>query len=106
MRRSAGTLLREARTRAGLSQRALAKRARTAQSVVARIELGETSPAWDTLEALLASCGFELTSSLSLGPVERSHMLNDVPRILALSPEARIREVANVDRFLKSARRV
>jgi transcriptional regulator with XRE-family HTH domain len=106
MQKSAGSLLREARTRAGLSQRALAKRAGTAQSVIARIELGATSPAWDTLATLLESCGFELTSSLSIGAVERSHMLNDVPRILSLSPEARIREVANVDRFLKAARRV
>jgi transcriptional regulator with XRE-family HTH domain len=106
MPRSAAALLRDARTRARLSQRALAARARTAQSVVARIELGETSPAWDTLETLLNACGFDLATSLAPGAVARSHMLSDVPRILALTPEQRIREVANVDRFLKSARRV
>ena len=37
-------LLIEARTRSGLSQRALARRARTAQSVIARIENGTVSP--------------------------------------------------------------
>src|ERR1051326_7790937 len=45
---TAGALVREARTRAGLSQRALARRARTTQSVVARIEGGTTSPSWAT----------------------------------------------------------
>jgi hypothetical protein len=33
-------------------------------------------------------------------------MLDDVPRILALTPEQRLREVAEVSRFLSAARRV
>ncbi|HME68625.1 MAG TPA: helix-turn-helix transcriptional regulator [Myxococcota bacterium] len=39
-----GGLLREARVRAGLTQRDLAWRARTSQSVVARIEQGRSDP--------------------------------------------------------------
>lgn len=35
-----------------------------------------------------------------------SHMLQDVTRILSLTPEQRIREVANVARFLAAVRRV
>lgn len=60
----AAALLHDARTRAGLSQRELAERARTAQSVVARIESGATSPTWDTLTRLLATAGFTLDATL------------------------------------------
>lgn len=98
-------LLRDCRTAAGLSQRALARRARTSQSVVARIELGETSPTWQTLARLLAATGFDLTPTPIPRPVLRSHMLDDVSRILSLSPEARLREVANASRFLAAVRR-
>lgn len=99
-------LLREARTRAGLSQRELASRARTSQSVIARIELGETSPSWDTLERLLAAAGVELEARLVPRPVVDSHMLDDVARIRRLTPEQRLAEVANLSRFIAAARRV
>jgi transcriptional regulator with XRE-family HTH domain len=98
-------LLRTARTRAGLSQRALARRAHTAQSVVARIESGESSPAWDTLQTLLAAAGFELKADVVPVPGRRSHMLDDVPRILRLSPEDRLLELRNAARLVASARR-
>jgi len=58
-------ILRDARLRAGLTQRELARRARTAQSVVARIELGEASPTWHTLTRLLAAAGFDLDARLA-----------------------------------------
>lgn len=96
---SAATLLRTARQQAGLSQRRLAERANTSQSVIARIELGESSPSWATLERLLAAAGFEMRASLSPLPVANSHMLADVRRILSLSPADRLAEVANVSRF-------
>ena len=99
-------LLKTARQRAGLSQRALALKAGTAQSVVARIELGATSPSFTTLTELLAAAGFELAVDLQPRPrVDRSQ-LDDVPRILALSPAERIREVGRVSRFVTAARRV
>ena len=88
-----------------MSQRALARRARTAQSVVARIELAETSPTWDTLERLLRAAGFGLATALRRVAVDRA-MLDDVPRILALTPEERLREVGQVSRFISAARRV
>ena len=102
----AASILRNARQRAGLSQRELASRAGTAQSVVARIELGQTSPTWDTLARLVSAAGFDLDVDITLAPVEGSHMLADVPRILSLSPENRLRELANLDRLVRSARRV
>lgn len=102
----AASILRVARRRAGLSQRELAFRADTAQSVVARIELGQASPTWDTLAKLVQAAGFELDVAITLAPVGGSHMLADVPRILGLSPENRLRELANLDRLVQGARRV
>lgn len=101
----AGGLLQAARERAGLTQRELARKARTAQSVVARIELGETSPSWSTLSRLLQAAGFALSPGLRRIRVE-PQMLDDAPRILALTPEQRLREIAAMSRFLWAARRV
>ena len=102
----AGLLVREARARTGWSQRELARRAGTSQSVVARIEAGRTKPGSETLGRLLAAAGFELRTELVPLPVVETHMLEDVARILALTPEQRLREVGNVSRFLAAARRV
>jgi transcriptional regulator with XRE-family HTH domain len=101
----AGDLLAAARRRSGMSQRELARRARTAQSVVARIELAETSPSWETLTRLLKAAGFKLRTALRRISVDAA-LLDDVPRILALTPEERLREVAHVSRFIWAARRV
>lgn len=105
MLRSPASLLKNARTRAGLSQRELAKRADTSQSVVARIELGETSPSWDTLERLLTAAGFSLDARILMRPVSGSHMLADVARIRRLTPEQRLAEVANLSRFESAVHR-
>ena len=103
---TAAALLREARMRAGLSQRGLAKKAGTAQSVIARIERGQTSPTLETLERLLAAAGVELHARLAVKERDvRSHMLDDVPRILRLTPEQRLEELKNFSRFLYEARR-
>lgn len=101
---SAAAFLRDARERAGLSQRALAERASTSQSVVARIELGLTAPSWDTLSRLVAAAGFDLDVRLVPRAVTGPHMLADVSRIRALSPEERLAEVANLNRFVVAAR--
>ena len=102
---AAGTVLREARARAGLTQRQLAERARTAQSVVARIETGVTSPSLETLGRLLEVAGFALDTTLRPIAAEPSHMLADVPRILRLTPEQRLLELRNASRVLAAARR-
>ena len=99
-------LLHEARSSAGLSQRLLAHKAKTSQSVVARIELGETSPSWDTLMRLLRAAGFTLRPELERIPVVDKSILDDVPRILAMTPEQRLEEVASVSRFVAEAERV
>ncbi len=99
-------LLFDARTRAGLSQRALATRAGTAQSVVARIEGGQASPTVATLERLLDAAGFALRTEATPRPHVDAELLEEIARIMALTPEARLTEVANVTRFLAGARRV
>jgi len=88
-----------------MSQRQLARRARTAQSVVARIELAETSPSWDTLSRLLKAAGFRLSGSLKRIAVDPI-LMDDVPRILRLTPEERLREAGQVSRFISAARHV
>ena len=95
---SPADLLRQARTRAGLSQRALARKAGTAQSVIARIERGQTSPTWETLERLLAAAG------ASSAPA--SGLFADVAHMLSLTPEQRLAGVRNLSAFFAAARRV
>lgn len=97
-----GSLLLSARKAAGLTQRGLAQRARTSQSVIARIESGASSPSWDTLKHLLNRAGFDLHASLATRA--RSHMLKDVARILSLSPEERLLELRNAASFFAAAR--
>jgi transcriptional regulator with XRE-family HTH domain len=98
-------LVREARKRARLSQRELARRAGTSQSVVARIERQQVNPSAGTLERLLREAGFELRVELRARRPLASHMLADVARILRLSPEQRLLEVRNASRFVSAARR-
>jgi transcriptional regulator with XRE-family HTH domain len=102
----AAKLVRAARVQAGMTQRELARKARTAQSVVARIELNETSPSWTTLTRILAAAGFRVSPELVRIPKLDRSELDDIPRILRLTPEERLLEVARVSRFISAARRV
>jgi transcriptional regulator with XRE-family HTH domain len=56
----AGQFVREARSRAGMTQRALAARAGVSQPLVARIEAGTIDPAFGRLLQLIRACGFDL----------------------------------------------
>ena len=98
-------LVRQARQRARLSQRALAARAKTTQSVVARLESGVTDPSSETLSRILGAAGYEVRCELGPVPVVESHMLDDVPRILSLTAEQRLVEMANLAAFEASVRR-
>jgi hypothetical protein len=71
--------------------------------VVARIEGGLTDPSSDTLRRLLRAAGVELSCLLDPVLAPDSHMLADVPRILAMTPEDRLLEVRNLTRFLFEA---
>ena len=106
-------LVREARARAGLSQRLLAQRAGTAPSVVARIELGETSPTFQTLERLVGAAGFnlavELVAPTPIDPVVDAYR-HDIDRSLvrenlSKSPDERLESLAALGRLAQEARR-
>jgi predicted transcriptional regulator len=99
-------LVRQVRETVQLSQRELAQRARTAQSVVARIELGETDPSWHTLSRVIGAAGYELRADLRKKPMLDKSELDDIPRILKLTPEERLLEVAALSRFIAGAKRV
>jgi transcriptional regulator with XRE-family HTH domain len=57
---NAGELVAGLRNRHGLSQRALAVRARTSQAWISRVERGEVSPSVESLERLLCVMGEKL----------------------------------------------
>ena len=104
-------LVKDARRRAGLTQRALAERAGTSQAAVARYEAGRTVPDVATLDRLLRACGYELRAEPAAGPdprVDRSV----IRRLLVLPVPERVRlaveEGRSLDRFdaaVRSARR-
>jgi transcriptional regulator with XRE-family HTH domain len=79
-----GDLLREARARAGFSQRLLAKAAGTSQPAVAAWESGRVSPTVQTLDRLLAACGLQARVALEqlLAEVDAR-----VDALLAADPE-------------------
>lgn len=56
----AATLIRECRRRHGISQETLARRARTTQRHISRIERGDVSPSVSTVSRLLAAMGERL----------------------------------------------
>ena len=63
----AGRLLRQARRRAGLTQRQLAERLRVPQSQIAKIESGAVTPRVDTLDRFLRACDETLEAMPLLG---------------------------------------
>src|SRR5436309_15783815 len=84
-------VLREARRRAGLTQRELAERAGLPQSTIGRIEAGSIDPRASTLRRLLRACGSDLESAPRLGEgIDRSQ----IRERLELSPGERIRDLA------------
>lgn len=96
----AATVLRYVRGKANLSQRELGHRAGVTQAAIARIEAGETSPRFETLDRLLATCGFELEPVPKRGiGVDRT----GINQLLRLTPAERARsaveEARNLERF-------
>ena len=63
----AGRMVREARRRAGLTQRQLAAKSGIPQETIARIERGRADPRVNTLDRLLEACEFGLEVMPRLG---------------------------------------
>jgi len=86
-------LVREARRRAGLTQRELAGRAGTTQSAIARIESGRTAPSFERVLALVRHCGLDLDVML----VERDYSdMWQAGDALMLTPAQRVDRHAQV----------
>lgn len=87
--------LRDARERAGLTQRALAARAGTSQATLSAYESGRKQPSVATLARLLAAAGSRLTAEHTGVPVmpptrdeqsRRGRVLRDVLDLAAALP--------------------
>ncbi|TMK56596.1 MAG: helix-turn-helix domain-containing protein [Actinobacteria bacterium] len=89
MKLEPGRLLREARTRHGLSQERLAIRAGTTQSAISRIEQERGSPTVRTLEELLHLMGEELVLAVERRDSGVDLSLNQAN--LELTPDQRVR---------------
>jgi transcriptional regulator with XRE-family HTH domain len=100
---SAWAILREARVRAGLSQRELARRSGKAQSEIARIETGRQDPGFSTLEQLVRAAGLDL--KIQLVPRD-DHDERLILWMLSLSPAERLRTLEEQSRLFASARLV
>lgn len=96
----AGELIRETRKRHCLDQRALARRARTSQRHVSKIERGEVSPSVDTVARLLEVMGERLELGAAAG--RRGHQ--SIATLRAdyddLTPGERIAQLAGLSHAL------
>jgi transcriptional regulator with XRE-family HTH domain len=106
-------LVRMARARAGLTQRELAARAGTTQSVVGRLESGVGSPRLETIERLLEAAGFRAKADLELiapnDPVVAAYKA-DIDRTLLRdnlrrTPEERVRALQSLHDLAAEAQR-
>jgi transcriptional regulator with XRE-family HTH domain len=61
---TSGTLIREARLRAGFSQVELSERSGKDRAQIARWERDVVQPSFETLRELVRACGFDLETSL------------------------------------------
>lgn len=98
-----GELVREARKRAGLSQRELAELMGTTQAVVARWETGVRSPTLERVHEAVRACGFDL--AMRIVPRDDEHALL-IADALRLSPGERLDRLAQATGAVQGLRRV
>ncbi len=97
-----GDLIREARRRAGLTQRQLAERAGKAPSVIGRWERGEVKPPLETVVDLIRACGLDL--GLGIYQSDDGHDLALILQALRRTPTQRVETMLNFVRFVTAAR--
>jgi transcriptional regulator with XRE-family HTH domain len=97
----AGSLVREARRRAGLTQAELATRAGTTQSSIARLESGRTEPSMRRVQQILRECGVEL--KVRLAPTDDSDWSLALEN-LSRTPDQRVRQNQAAVRFASAGR--
>ena len=97
-----GQLIREARRRAGLTQRELAARVGTTQSAIARIEAGDSAPSLERVVRLVRACGFDL--NLRVVPLDEDAWTL-AEQGLRLSPDERLNRLLSGIELLEQGRR-
>lgn len=100
---TAWALVREARTLANLSQRALAERAQVAQSEIARVEGGRQAPSFSRLEHLLRAAGYDMKIELVPHDDHDERLIRDM---LALSVEERLDSLEEQSEFFAAVKEV
>jgi transcriptional regulator with XRE-family HTH domain len=95
-----GALLREARGRHGVTQQTLARRARTTQKQISRIERGEVSPSIATVSRLLAAMGERLDLRALPGPCDNRSDAQLRADFEELTAEERLSQTAALSRTL------
>jgi len=88
-----GIVIRQARRRAGLTQRELAERLGTHQSVVARWEALTTSPTFEAVGAACIACGYDLDWQLRIQDTDTERVLHEQRR---RSPADRVEGARNL----------
>ena len=98
-------LIKEARTRAGLTQAQLAHAAGTSQPTLAAYESGAKSPSVRTLDRIIRAAGATLEVTLREAPPAQGRLLTDLRgRAEEIRAAARRRRIRNVRVFGSAAR--
>lgn len=98
-----GLLIKEARRRAGFTQKELAERLGTSQSVVARWESNARSPSLETVAKAVRACGFDLSISM---PRYDEQDIAQAAQNVRLAPQQRLDGLINMLDIEDWARRV
>ena len=86
---TSGTLIREARLRAGLSQVELSRLSGKDRAQLARWERDVVQPSLETLREILHACGFDLELSLIPYETDKEHDAR-LDKALSRSPQERL----------------
>jgi transcriptional regulator with XRE-family HTH domain len=103
---TAGRLLRAARARALVTQRALAVKTGVPQPTIAAIESGTQDPRFKTLYKLIRACGQELDIIRHGGEGEDLSLVRENLRLTPAERLAQAQQGARMLELLRSARRV
>jgi transcriptional regulator with XRE-family HTH domain len=102
----AAQLIRDTRHRHRLDQRDLARRCRTSQTYISRVERGEVSPTVHALGKLLQAMGEQLDLRSAPGPAGNQSVEELRADFIRLSPEERIAQAAELSFALTALARV
>jgi transcriptional regulator with XRE-family HTH domain len=94
---TSGTLIREARLRAGLSQVALSERSGKDRAQIARWERDAVQPSFETLRDLVRACGYDLEASLVAYKADPAHDAR-LQKALLQSPQERLQAMLTARR--------